>query len=130
VKTWLTGILRHKIIDHLRKRSREKTRGGQARPGEEPFDVKGGWAAVPERWHATPQKLFEEKEFLGALYRCLAEIPPRTARTFVLREMEGLGTDEICRKMKISRSNSWVILYRARMALRRCLETGWFGKKG
>ena len=71
-------------------------------------------------------KSYEQREFLDILYQCLAELPKRLAQAFMLREMEGMSTDELCKTMDISSTNSWVMLYRARTYLRRCLEIKWF----
>ena len=59
------------------------------------------------------------------LYRCLGELPKRQSEAFILREMDELSTEEICKELDITATNSWVILYRARMLLRQCLETNW-----
>lgn len=69
---------------------------------------------------------YEQKEFLEVLSSCLTTIPQRIARIFILREMEGLKTEEICQIMAITTTNCWTMLYRARTALRRCLESNWF----
>jgi RNA polymerase sigma-70 factor (ECF subfamily) len=132
VTTWLTGILKHKIIDHLRKRSREL-------PVEdvEPFtptlddlfDEKGKWKIGPSEWTVSPMELYEQKEFWRILASCLSELSGRLAKIFSLREVEELSTKEICKVFEISTTNCWVMLYRARMHLRRCLEINWFSVK-
>ena len=80
---------------------------------------------TPRRWEVDPERILEQKEFMSQLNRCLADLPERMALAFTLREMDGLSTPEICEILNITESNSWVILYRARMALRKCLETRW-----
>jgi len=128
-RTWLTSILKHKILDHFRKRQREKTPNDLGVPQDnlqQSFDDKGHWKKSPSKWDTNPKKLLEQKEFLRVLHTCLEELSGRVARTFVLREIEGLSTDEICKVLNISATNCWVILYRARMLLRRCLELNWF----
>ena len=133
VTTWLTGILKHKIIDHLRKESRN-----QPVEDVEPFtpslddlfDEKGKWKVGPSKWTGSPSELYEQKEFWRILTQCLSELSGRLAQIFTLRELEELSTEEICKVFDISATNCWVILYRARMLLRRCLEINWFGVKG
>ena len=133
VTTWLTGILKHKIIDHLRKESRN-----QPVEDVEPFtaslddlfDEKGKWKVGPSKWTANPTELYERKEFWRILKQCLSGLSGRLAQIFRLRELEELSTEEICKVFNISATNLWVILYRARMLLRRCLEINWFGVKG
>jgi RNA polymerase sigma-70 factor, ECF subfamily len=127
-KTWLTSILKHKILDHFRKKSREEkhhfeTVGDNIR---QLFDGKGHWKEGPEKWKTSPKKLFEQKEFLKTLYACLEELSRRVAKAFVLREIDGLSTEEICKVLDISATNCWVMLYRARTLLRQCLELNWF----
>jgi RNA polymerase sigma-70 factor (ECF subfamily) len=132
VATWLAGILKHKIIDHFRKESRN-----QPVEDVEPFtsnlenlfDEKGKWKIRPSKWSANPTELYEQKEFMKILQLCLSELSSRMARIFALREMEELSTKEICKVFDISATNCWVILYRARMLLRRCLEINWFSSK-
>ncbi|OGA22143.1 MAG: hypothetical protein A3H34_03125 [Betaproteobacteria bacterium RIFCSPLOWO2_02_FULL_67_19] len=69
-----------------------------------------------------------QKQFLAALEACLAALPANTARAFLLREHLGMETGEICKDLGITPTHCWVLLYRARMALRLCLETNWFRK--
>jgi RNA polymerase sigma-70 factor (ECF subfamily) len=127
-RTWLTAILKHKIVDHIRKKIREpstdkiETLTDMSEPD---FDERGEWQIRPGKWAVNPGNLYEQKEFLDVLYRCLAELPERLAEAFVKREMDGLSTDEICKELGITATNSWVMLYRARMSLRHCLENRW-----
>ena len=58
---------------------------------------------------------------------CLEKLPPNTARVFMMREVMELESDEICKELSITPTNLWVIMYRARMSLRECLEQNWFG---
>jgi RNA polymerase sigma-70 factor (ECF subfamily) len=128
-KTWLTAILKHKIIDHLRKSYREQTWESEEaldRSIDEMFDEAGPWSMRPRRWNTNPDAHFEQKEFLKVLYACLAGLPKRIARIFTMREIEGLGTEEICQVMGITSTNCWTMLYRARNGLRRCLQHNWF----
>jgi len=132
VTTWLAGILKHKIIDHIRKESRN-----QPVEDVEPFvptfddlfDEKGKWKIGPSKWTVSPMELYEQKEFMKILTLCLSELSGRLAQVFTLRELEELSTKEICKVFDISATNVWVMLYRARMLLRRCLEINWFGSK-
>lgn len=125
-KTWLFGILKHKIIDHYRK---NKSTVYAQELGHDPdnldvfFNAKEGWQIRPEHWSANPGKSQEVKEAFDHFYRCLADLPQRTADVFVYREIDGLGTEEICNRFDITPANCWVILYRARMLLRKCLES-------
>jgi RNA polymerase sigma-70 factor (ECF subfamily) len=128
VRTWLMAILKHKIVDHFRRDGRETPvadAGLAADVSEELFNQRGHWAAKPPRWHTDPSRAHEQKEFLDVLYRCLSEIPSRQADAFLLREVDGRTTEEICKELEISSSNCWVMLYRARMGLRKCLEIRW-----
>jgi RNA polymerase sigma-70 factor (ECF subfamily) len=86
------------------------------------FNAKGGWQISPAHWSTNPGKTQEIKEFLDHFYRCLSGLPQRTADAFVFREVDGLSTEEICKLLGITEANCWVLLYRARMLLRKCLE--------
>lgn len=129
VRSWLTGILKHKIIDYFRTKNREQPAGdiqNLVDSTDEYFDQKGNWKVSPAEWRVNPTILYEQKEFRNVLYRCLSELSSRLAGAFVLREMDGLTTEEICKVLDISPTNLWVILHRARMVLRRCFEINWF----
>ena len=133
LRTWLTGILRHKISDGLRRLAREHPVA--AGEDEDPQDVieamfqaDGHWVEPPADW-GDPQRAFEERAFWEALQRCVDGLPAKTGRAFLMREVMELSTDEICKELGITPTNCWVMLHRARLALRQCLETGWFGKR-
>ena len=129
VRTWLVGILKHKIIDAIRKSAREqpleRPNGDGAEDLEAFFADDGHFAEAPEQW-ASPERSLEERRFFEALERCLQALPRNTASAFTMRELMGLETAEICKELGISSSNCWVMLYRARMSLRACLERTWF----
>ena len=127
-KTWLFGILKHKVIDHYRKnKSTYRFHDLVDDPNniDTLFNAKGGWQTRPAHWRTNPGKAHETKEFLDHFYRCLSDLPQRSADAFVYREIEGWSTEEICSKLDITANNCWVLLYRARMLLRKCLE--WVG---
>jgi RNA polymerase sigma-70 factor (ECF subfamily) len=135
-RTWLIGILKHKVVDCFRKSSRESPveNAAQFEEGmEEVFDETGHWKPGevwrPAEWSADPGLLFERKAFWVALDQCLSKLPPQMAHVFSLREIDGVDSDEICLVLKISSSNLWVLLHRARMQLRKCLEVHYFGKE-
>jgi DNA-directed RNA polymerase specialized sigma24 family protein len=66
---------------------------------------------------------------LGEFRSCLDKLPQRVADVFMLREMEEMDAGQICDALRISQNNLWVMLHRARMALRECLEMNWFRKE-
>ncbi|MHC4601642.1 MAG: sigma-70 family RNA polymerase sigma factor [Planctomycetota bacterium] len=130
-KTWLIGILKHKIVDAYRKSSREKALGkgeeDEDDPAEALFDANGHWKESPVSWGGDPKNLVEQQEFREVLDRCLEGLPDRMARAFFLREMEALETEEIRKDLGVTTTNLGVILHRARARLRHCLERNWFG---
>ena len=126
LRTWLTGILKHKIIDALRKASREAPAAGEDE-FEALFDERGHWIEMPAAW-SDPDASLDQKRFFAALELCLSRLPVKTAQTFMMREHMGLETDEICKELAVTATHCWVLLYRARMALRECLTKEWFGK--
>ena len=132
LRTWLTGILKHKIVDTIRRQSRERLAhapeaDGEATEFDALFDLCGHWQASVDAWE-QPESALGQKQFLAALETCLRALPQRTAQVFMLREHLGLETAEICKELGITPTHCWVMLHRARMALRLCLETNWFGK--
>ena len=132
-RTCLTAILKHKIVDHIRKKVREQASDNieslfdtaALESDDAIFNARGDWKTPPAKWSANPTSLYEQKEFIDILYHCLGELPERQAKAFMMRELDGLKTDEICKTLNISATNSWVIIYRARMLLRQCLEINW-----
>jgi RNA polymerase sigma-70 factor (ECF subfamily) len=134
VKTWLTGILKHKIIVAIRKKSRKPAISTLNEEADiDDLDVffnendRDHWATKPAEWR-NPERDLEQKQFLDMMDFCLEKLPPNTARVFMLREVMELEADEICKELKITATNLWVILYRARMLLRKCLEQNWFAR--
>lgn len=124
IKTWLIAILKRKIVDYYRrKKSRRETDIESI--GSDSFDDSGHWRTLPDDWVVNPGAAYEQKEFMRVVYQCLADLPARLAEIFMLREFEELGTEAICEQLNISESNSWVMLFRARMQLRKCLENNW-----
>lgn len=131
VKTWLSAILKHKIVDYLRKKSREHVIHNTDAITETVdgfFHENGSWKIQPGKWSLDPSKLYEQHELMDTLFKCLSDLPERLSKIFMLREMEGYSTKEICNALQVSSTNSWVMLHRARMFLRRCLERFWFNK--
>lgn len=136
-RTWLTAILKHKIVDQIRKSCKEvpfepsDTDLSEFDPLFERQDVfQDHWndALSPRIWHRSPEDAVQQDEFFGVLQRCIGKLPERVAHVFTLREMDELETEEICRLLELSTSNFWVIMHRARMSLRRCIEINWFMK--
>ncbi len=134
LRTWLTGILKHKIVDAIRRKQREPTVASSFGDIESEMDIedfdalfngRGGWDTKPADW-GNPEEALNRRQFLDMMELCLEKLPPNTARVFMMREVMELDTEEICKELAINANNLWVILYRARVALRQCLEQKWF----
>ena len=134
LRTWLTGILKHKIVDTIRRRQRDAIPLTALDPDDRELDLDdfdplfredGSWDAPPQHW-ADPEQAISQQQFIGVLDLCLDRLPAATARVFVMREVMELETGEICKELGITANNLWVMLYRARMALRMCLDQNWF----
>lgn len=130
VRTWLVGILKHKIIDHFRRVAREQP----LELDEEEMSLEdldglfkedGHFMMSPLHW-SNPEQALSQRKFFEVLEHCMDELPKTAAQVFHMREVMGLDTDEICSNLAITSNNCWVLLYRARMALRSCLEQCWF----
>jgi RNA polymerase sigma-70 factor (ECF subfamily) len=129
LRTWLTGILKHKIVDAIRRASREAPLAGEGDDADFDalFDGRGHWADAPPAW-PDPDASLERQEFFAVLEQCLARLPPKTAQAFMMREHLGFETGDICKELGVTPTHCWVLLYRARMALRECLQANWFRK--
>jgi RNA polymerase sigma-70 factor, ECF subfamily len=133
VRTWLVGILKHKIIDHFRRAAREQPldldeEDMSLEDLDGLFKEDGHFMTPPLHW-ANPEQALSQRRFLEVLEHCMDELPKAAAQAFAMREVMGLDTDEICSNLVITPNNCWVLLYRARMALRSCLEQCWFLKE-
>ncbi len=134
LRTWLTGILRHKILDLFRREARTLALDDvpEAQQGDvgliaESFTAAGRWSATLGDW-GDPQQALEQGQFWAVLQTCLDRLPERLARLFVLREIMETESEEICQDLAITPTNLWTMLYRARMGLRQCLDRNWVGK--
>lgn len=129
LRTYATGILKHKIIDLIRRKGRELP--------IEPMDEQsvddaldalwledGHWCDKPQSW-PTPDGEYERRQFIIQLQNCIDKLPARLARVFMMRESLDLDTEEICKDMNITANHCGVLLYRARMQLRECLDHSW-----
>ena len=136
LRTWLTSILRFKVIDLQRRAVKERSHvdieDAPAVEGDESwlddfFDETGHWRMAPQAW-SNPESALEQRRFWEAFERCLAGLSGTAGRVFFRREVLGDDTEAICKDEAITASNCWVILHRARIALRTCLGNNWFGE--
>jgi RNA polymerase sigma-70 factor (ECF subfamily) len=133
-RSWLFGILKHKISDYFRELGRETSftdLESLADEFSEKFVPEGYWVHVkgPKEWKPEADEVMHRAEFWQTMRNCLDKLPERIANVFMLREMEELESREICSMLSISEGNLWVMLHRARMALRECLEINWFNRE-
>ncbi len=130
LKTWLVGILKFKIVDALRSRARDPIsishmeKEVDAQHMNALFDEQGLWRSRPRDWD-DPAFIAGQQDFLRIIDLCLEKLPPNTARVFILRELFEMESEDICNVASISRNHLGVLLYRARMSLRRCVEINW-----
>lgn len=126
-RTWLMGILRHKIVDRIRIVVRDSAVESLSIAEEQDwFDTREHWRRPPKAWSGDPAKLSEDEDFWQQVRKCFAALPERQAQAFALRTFDELEADEICKQIGISSTNLWVLLHRARTRLRACLESSWF----
>ncbi len=131
-KTWLVAILKHKIVDHIRKAVREYAHDEDQQSFEtlsnESFDGKGHWKISVDQW-SLPDHAVESQQFWQVLEACVGKLPKRLATLFILREIDGLDSKTICKEMALSSTNNlWTMLSRMRMRLRQCLDIHWFSQ--
>ncbi|MBI2994554.1 MAG: sigma-70 family RNA polymerase sigma factor [Gammaproteobacteria bacterium] len=129
-RTWLIGILKHKVLDHLRRSIREQPLDEQVEEDTGHvagyFDHTGHWADQPGAW-GDPEGALQQEQFWNVLSDCMERLPERLRTLYALRELDGLETEELMRVLNISsRNNLWVMLSRTRLQLRQCLEANWF----
>lgn len=136
-KSWLVGILKNKICDSYRKASRETPFTDLEFYSDEEANrfisdgaFKDGWIHElgPQEW-SNPGASLDSEAFWQTYRDCSNRLPKNVSTVFNLREVDGVESKEICAMLNITENNLWVMLHRARMALRRCLEINWFGKQ-
>ena len=134
LKTWLVGILKHKIIDALRQRQREValdsgTDDDRADPMDHmPFKVDGHFAERPADW-GNPEQDLKSRQFMAVMDACTQKLPPVQGRLFLMREWLEMSSEEICKELALTPTNLYVQLHRARLRLRECLELNWFAAR-
>lgn len=130
LKTWVIAILRNKLIDRIRKYGREMPLddADDAESFDVLFDASGHWIDPPRAW-GNPEATLSQAQFYDVLEVCVTALPEKQARAFTMHTVLGFEADEICKVLGLSASNYWVLLYRARMRLRECLELKWFGQQ-
>jgi RNA polymerase sigma-70 factor (ECF subfamily) len=132
-RTWLVGILKHKLADHWRRSGREtmpESPAGADDPDELLellFDAENGdhWRTPPSPW-LKPDAALEQRQFWEVLAACIDALPPAQAQAFALCEIDGATGAEACKVLDVTPTNLWVMLHRARLRLRQCLEIHWF----
>ena len=129
-RTWLTGILKHKIIDLQRKQIREQPISALVdldasdTSMDDFFDESGHWLDKPQPLE-MPENALQQKQFLSILNACMDKLPTKLAAIFMMRDVHETDNENICKELNITATNAWVMLYRARMGLRKCLEIHW-----
>ncbi|MGE0378659.1 MAG: sigma-70 family RNA polymerase sigma factor [Planctomycetaceae bacterium] len=128
-RSWLIAILKHKTADWLNRRARERTQtmgaGGDAWV-DSLFDERERWEVPPGHWGDRPETALECTEFWDVFSVCVQKLPARLSMVFQQREIEERSTEEICKELRLSPTNLWVMLHRARLRLRKCLDAHWF----
>jgi RNA polymerase sigma-70 factor (ECF subfamily) len=134
-QTWLIGILKRQIIDHYRRVTREAPLpvGGDDADGDADlldrlFASDGHWVTTPSVW-SDPAESLQQEAFLAVLEACLKGLAGQSGRVFALREIMELDAEEICKDLGLSQSNYWVLMHRARLRLRQCVERGWMAER-
>ncbi len=126
-RTWLTSILKRKIIDFYRHKNSSK---GQAEVRMEyhPSEEEGDWLeqTVADPTDTSAVKAMENEELRHAIWECLDQLNPKQAEIFKLKTIDGVDTETICKEYNITASNLWVIIHRTRKSLMECLEKTWF----
>ena len=127
-RTWLISILKRKIIDHYRKKNSKKGQAEVRMNFYNDGENEGDWIEerVPQSWGNEVEKKIENKELQHQIDLCVDKLPQKYAMVFRMKTIQEIDTQVICKELDISSSNLWVIIHRARMQLRKCLEENWF----
>jgi len=129
-KTWLFGILKHKTMDHFRNAKKNINLDiSDSDTDRIQFTTSGHMTPSPNNWNMDPEKATQNKELAEVLAKCLNGLSEKFHRLFVLKEIEGLSSEQICKEFDVKPTNLWVILHRARNQLKLCLESNWINKE-
>ena len=133
LKTWLVGILKHKVIDILRQRKREAVLDLDEGDGCDELDAlvfkaDGHFLHAPADW-GDPEQALDSRQFFMVLDACVEKLPAAMGRVFLMREWLELESEEVCKELGLTPTNLYVQLHRARLRLRECLEISWFGTR-
>jgi len=127
--TWLLAILKRKVVDYYRKQSsvKEKPVSQYTMPFRDDGLFEGHWleSRAPNDWSIDSDSALINEEFTMILENCLSLLPPKWRSVFILKFMEELSSDEVCKETGCTPSNFWVIMHRARLKLRECFENNW-----
>lgn len=132
-RTWLFTILKFKIADHYRKAS-TKNEISNSKFGNDDssfidnhFDEDGDWKSnvQPKEWGANDPNSIENKELGITLKACIDKLPENQKRLILLKLVEEEETATICKELNITPTNYWVIIHRAKLQLRDCLDKNW-----
>ena len=131
-RTWLFVILKRKIIDHYRRQARSpfvplETGGGPEAEFFRPEDGHWRQEQYPQAWNVRADDVLEQQDLRQTMQLCQDKLPARHGAVFVLRFVEELSAEDICQEMSLTAANYWVIIHRAKLHLRKCLEKHWFG---
>ncbi len=131
-KSWLYTICKHKIIDHYRKKAKDIVQPfSKNDPSDNYFDRVEHWTEEdkPGNWNIDYQQITDKKEFYKILTACKKKLQDIQQSVFVMKYMEDLDAAEICKALGITPSNYWVLIHRAKLQLRACLEKNWINLK-
>jgi RNA polymerase sigma-70 factor (ECF subfamily) len=124
-RTWLTSILKNKLIDRLRRGRRTESTTDLAATDDwldGLYDRTGHWKAAPGRWGGDPAEIMQRREFWDAFERCLAGLPDRLREVLAQRLLDDIPAAEVCATFGITATNLWTLLHRARLRLWHCLD--------
>jgi len=131
-RTWLTAILKNKIVDVYRKRSsglKPQADINQAENEQHDFfdDDSGHWnsAYSPSPFGIEDHDPLAGKEFNNVLKKCMQKLPALWLSVFTMKHLDDAATDMICSELKVTQANFWVIIHRAKLNLRACLQKNW-----
>ena len=131
-KTWLVSILKNKIIDHYRKTGLKDAKGnrlsGKKNVSIDNFFREGEWSSNsrPKNWNSDVNQPIETKEFFEIFHGCVDRIKGKGAIAFKMKYIDQDDSDYICKELNITPSNYWVLIHRAKLQLKECLDIRWF----
>lgn len=126
LRTWLLAILVNRARTAGSREARSIAASGsegfEAAVDASRFDSSGAWSSPPEQWVDDLEERIGAQALRDQILSALVGMPERQRAVVMLRDVDGLQSDEVCQVLDLTPANERVLLHRGRSRLRQALE--------